>query len=270
MYRRSFCFLIVAFLGCSALFGQANPTTQQEMLNTEDDERFIQLKHDQRIYNNRNIVSIVRLIVDKDLKDSKFTESLGLTLSQLEEIRDIFDTYSVELEGAELIGDNISINKLKAIKSKLKTKLTQDINKVLLPHQLSHVSQMDVTKVGIPKLLVKSPVGDLLELTDGQKRRIELKSDALAKKIEKFIHESRQEAYGIVFDELSDDQKTKLSKLYNTKALKRQMSIVPVHLLFAHCAFDLPEDFDERMSPAVLIMSTKLEDGASKRLELNR
>jgi len=46
--------------------------------------------------------------------------------------------------------------------------------------------------------------------------------------------------------------------------LQRQASIVPMGVLFAHCIHELPEDFDERMSPAILILSTRLKEHKDK------
>jgi len=246
------------------------PTQEEiEQIKKNANEMFIQRRYEKNVRNNRNIEAIVRLIADDEFKDSKFVSSLGLTEEQLKDISNIFDDFNSNLVAVDSSKHNPKKygtfeNQVSAMKSGLKQQLLDDVNDVFLPHQMNHVARMDVTKSGLPKLLTQTPIGDFLELTDGQKRRIEAKSEELAIKIEKFIHESRQEAYDLVFDQLEVDQKEKLFKLYDEWLIKRLISTSPLHLIYGHYVFELPEDFDHRLSPAFRVTASEIKEEKDK------
>jgi len=267
MHKITMCLLaMLSFSIAVPAIAQFHKMTEAEIsqLIEASNELVAKAREKKRLNNNRNIVAIVRLVVDKNLKNSEFAESLGFTEKQLADVEAAFEEFEETLNSGVVDSNKLfskdEENYQKVLASEAKQKLLKEFNEILLPHQLSYVSQMDVTRVGLPKLLTQSPIGDILELTDGQKRRIKHQSEALAQKVEKFIHESRHEAFAIIFDELEDEQKGKLFKLYDEKLLKRQMSTMPMRLLYAHFVYELPDGFDKNMSPSIIVMGTNVED----------
>ena len=84
----------------------------------------------------------------------------------------------------------------------LKTKFAQKIRECLLEGQVDAIFSSRISSNGIPKVLVQSPIGDVLRLTDEQKKKIADSSDKISKKIAAFEMEIRKEACKAVFDEL--------------------------------------------------------------------
>ncbi len=228
-------------------------------------ESLKQQSFEQRIKHNLNMLTAVRLIADKKLKNSKFTESLGFTDEQLETINKAYDEFDEQYRDAAnqpFDADRYSSpeTQLKIIRSKLEEALRKTVGDSLLYHQFEFLSNMDVAKVGLPKLVTRSAVAELIELTDGQRARIESQSQALAENIRKMMEESRQKTYDIVFNELDEDQKKKLFKLYDKEKLKLLVGRSQMMRLYSHLVYELPESFDKRESPAILVFFTEIRD----------
>lgn len=224
-------------------------------------------KRNQLSVDYSSILAIVQLIADEELKDADFAKSLSLTETQNNKINDLFKEYRKEIANAELsdydprkFGNHDA--QIQKKKNRLIRKLNEDVNSILMPHQLEFLSNMNLSRKGLPKMLAETPIGDLIGLSDGQKQRIEHQADKLAKKIEKTVHELRQEAFDIVIHELTAEQRLKFEKMYNLESIKQLVSQMTMGMLYQYYAFELPEGYDKRIhgDPIALVAITEIKD----------
>lgn len=96
----------------------------------------------------------------------------------------------------------------------LKRKYTRRMTEIMIDHQIDNFFEWDVEKIGLPKLVVDTPVGDAIGLEDAQKQRIRKKAKLLKEKIERFIEEVQTESLELITDELRDEDVEKLKKFF--------------------------------------------------------
>ena len=75
----------------------------------------------------------------------------------------------------------------------------------------------NIDKIGLPKMLTETPIGDALDLSEAQQDQIRKKSHELAKRLTKQIEEAQQEAMQIVHDVLDDSQAERLIDAYGDR-----------------------------------------------------
>lgn len=182
---------------------------------------------------------------------------LQLVPEQKEELRFISDQTKKSISrvlGSKELSERDQRTAIMDLKQDAMSKMVE----VLLPEQLETLMPFDIQSHGLPKALVKSPLGEVLELTEEQKKKIEKESEKLAREFEEFAKKMRQRSYDIVFDTLTEDQREKVVKAY-AEETEYLYSWAPIELTYSTHAFSLPEDAKEGASPIEYIRQVPIE-----------
>ena len=183
--------------------------------------------------------------------------SLHLVPEQETELRVISDQSK---KAIKRIRDSIDLNKneRKSAIAEVKHDAMKKMVEVLLPEQLEALLPFDIQSHGLPKALVESPLGEVLELTEAQKKKIEKESDQLARQFEAFAKKMRQRSYDIVFDTLTEEQRKKVLKAYANET-DYLYHWAPLELAYSTHAFSLPEDAKVGATPIEYIRQVRIE-----------
>lgn len=225
----------------------------------EDDPVAQQLADELVIKANNSILKIIDLLA----KHPEYLEKIELVGFQKEELEALNSKFADKLKELENFreedGSKPSEKVIEDEKRKLARAHRDAIRKTLLPHQLLDLAKMGIYTAGLPKALTESPLGAIIELTDSQKDRIQDRSQRLAEKIEKFMHESRQELHDIVAEELNKKQENQIRELYTSKIVDYYFSEISLTKLYNHLIMDVPDDPAVKRHPAVVLKKTKIK-----------
>lgn len=253
---------IVVCVCCSDAMAQVQiPTVEQEEmweimrpLRTQQNlDEFRQGFSMNQAIQNPSMFAIIRLMEG----DDELANHFGLVDLQREELADLKNELSKQVKSIKedaALTDQQKLNKLAIAKHKVGVKVAE----VLLPKQLKKLQKWDIDTAGLPKLLVKTEIGNALELTDKQKGQIKTKSDALAKRIREMVGEFRQEAADIVIEELTDSQIDSLGKIYSNQRLREYFESIPITMLHNQYLFELPDDAINN-NPGMLLYQSDLD-----------
>ncbi len=255
---KQFCFsILIAFSlaqfpvegSCQEPFSQSElPISQAQK---EGLEQFLARKHEEKLRQQRyRSNSFTMNVLDAGIDNPKILELMELTEEQKKEIEKLVSSFrdkrnkiNENLQESDDI-EEILERKMLSVKAELREKVCD----LLVDFQMEDISQMNVLQIGIPHVLLDSKIGDAMELTEKQRANIKMKSDRLAKKLEKTIRESRQEAYKAVFSELNKEQKEFLVKLYGKPVILNYCEEIDIPTIFRHFRFyekDPPNYFAE-------------------------
>jgi cell division septum initiation protein DivIVA len=180
--------------------------------------------------------SLIILSDDQKTAMKKLNEEL---IADLEKIDEIPPDKLREISG--LVGRNDG-----QIKGSLKDDIRKEYNRrsceILLHSQLETLESADLRRFGLAKVVTESFVGDVLEVTEMQKERIRERAEALAKKIEEFNKEMRQESVDLILDELDSEQRKRVLDLYEAASIESIYSErMAFDRLYQYNKYRLPE-----------------------------
>jgi hypothetical protein len=143
----------------------------------------------------------------------------------------------------------------------LRKEFVSKLDAILLDHQFEFAMALDVGESGIPKSLVESELGNVLELTEQQKLRIKQNSEAVVRKLMDFSQEIRKEAFSTFASELTPEQLEKLKEIYGAERLKKHLETREFHEMFEDNLFDAAniEELDSLKVPLHAILRTDLD-----------
>lgn len=163
-------------------------------------------------------------------------EILELTVEQIEDIAKIKKHYSnlIEKVYGKLPGcDELDFDRMAASEElaamdvetqrvfrELKPCVELDVFDVLMEPQIRQLAFVHL-RMGLPKVLVESPVGLHLELSDAQKERIAENATKLAEEIDQLVRKANQRSVELVKEELSDEQWEKLESYFGKQAISQ-------------------------------------------------
>ena len=192
------------------------------------------------------INQLVQLIVDGkgSFKDAEISEE------QTHSIRKIHTNYLRKYR--EVLGDKVVGNRLDLAMANLNweslsrderrkvdefsDKFKDEVIEVFLPQQLKGFANTGLIS-GIPKIVTDSPISEILDVSDEQKRKIQIESNKLAEEIEEFAHKTRLKAAQIAMKNLTEEQKEQLFDIYGKQKVERQFSKTPIGILFRQLSF---------------------------------
>ncbi len=130
----------------------------------------------------------------------------------------------------------------------LERKFVSEIRECLLDSQVEALRHCRLQASGVVRLLVDSPIGDVLRIQPAQQTRIRAASNQIAEKIAKFNQEIREESFQKIMGELTKEQKEKLVEIYSADLLNKyyeQRTLLP--MFYDHNIdneFDMTVQFD--------------------------
>lgn len=217
--RSLFIFGILFCLVSSVAFAQDREQAKQALIE--------RLKSDLAAEREKAILRRQILVAEQMLSKDFETAVAVLELSdeQIAEYHDVREEFSARIkdEVRELPGyekpdfdqifkssefrelDNDDKKRLEAIRNGY----ADALSKIYIDNQLKQLSAFHLSS-GLPKLLVLSPMGGMLDLTDSQKENIQAKSQSLAEEIDEFTAKIRKRSREIISSELTDEQWEKL------------------------------------------------------------
>lgn len=110
-------------------------------------------------------------------------------------------------------------------------------SKILVADQLDRLSSMD-KRVGLAKMVINSPIGNMIELRDAQRSRIIKESSELAKEIDEFVAKAKSKSQSIIKDNLSESQWDKLEKIVGKEYVESYPRGFPVEFIGANHRFE--------------------------------
>lgn len=243
-YLLAFVLFTILVFGSSYVSAQLTPEQSWQAFEGQRNQRLndylLQQQRTQSSIANPSLIAILGLI---ESNPESFA-SLGLVDLQNTELNTLRNEYGDRVAEINANPDLTERQKRSKINS-VRYAIAEKVAEVLLPEQLEQIHNFDPDHAGLPKILVNTAVGKALKLTDAQKKRIQEKSDELAKRTEQLLTELRQEAANIIVDELDDDQRDSLMQFYSEKKLKRHFEQMPIGSIFAFHLFDCPEGVRE-------------------------
>ncbi len=218
-------------VGTTSVNGQRFPTPEEKDLVTKRVIKQMEVDYiteltAERIAKNRATIELLNLIIDNKV----FAEALAVSEEQHKVLSTLRDEY-VELQSTainEASDEQDRANRLFAVEKQL----LRRINEVLVPFQQQQLLDTNYRNAGIPKLLTESPVGNALELTDAQRDHIRSEAEKLAEDIYTFVHESRRRARDLVINELTVEQKKRLTEIVGEKELQAYFEQHRIEKLF--------------------------------------
>lgn len=93
------------------------------------------------------------------------------------------------------------------------------ITEILVSQQLDKLTNMD-SRFGLPRMLLFSPAGKMLDLSEAQQNKIRRQSHQLFDDITEFSEKARSKAEAIIEDTLDDDQLQQLEDIVGEDYLK--------------------------------------------------
>lgn len=108
---------------------------------------------------------------------------------------------------------------------------------IFLDEQLKKLENTGLRYSGLYKIVTRSPVGEMIELTDVQKESIQKKSNELAREIEEFVTEARQCSADIVLKTLTKRQREQLYQIYGEDYIRKFISTRQAMGVFADNAY---------------------------------
>lgn len=215
----------------------------QVLKDLEQESTFYEIENFKR---TSPISQIVQLIVDG--KGS--FENAQISTEQQKSIRKIHSDYLAKFR--ELLGDKVVGNRLDLAIEKFdwnlltrdeslkfdefSDKFKDEITEVFLPRQLKGFKNTGLT-AGIHKIVTDSAISEVLDVSDEQKRKIQIESNKLAKEIEEFAHKTRLKAAQIAMKNLTEKQKKQLFEIYGEQKVQRLFSMTSIDLLFQQLLF---------------------------------
>ena len=108
---------------------------------------------------------------------------------------------------------------------------------IFLDEQLKKLENTGLRFSGLSKIVTRSPIGDMIELTDVQKESIQKKSNELAREIEELVTEARQRSADIVLKTLTKRQREQLYQIYGEDYIRKFISTRQAMGVFADNAY---------------------------------
>lgn len=119
----------------------------------------------------------------------------------------------------------------------LKKECQAAVLEIFLDEQLKKLENTGLRYSGLSKIVTRSPVGEMIELTDVQKESIQKKSNDLAREIEEFVTEARQRSADIVLKTLTKRQREQLYQIYGEDYIRQFLSTRQAMGVFADNAY---------------------------------
>lgn len=162
-----------------------------------------------------------------------------LVSEQIDKLKEIKEKYTAQL--TELLGEDSPIKKTefftadRAARMKLDPKVRSKYYRILdechkavldvfLIEQLEGFQNTRIEWAGLSKVVTRSAVGNVLDLTDQQKQEIQEESNRIAREIEEFTKRIRQRSADAVLKKLTPTQREKLYGIYGKKNIKEYLS----------------------------------------------
>lgn len=178
-------------------------------------------------------------------------ERLGLIEYQQEQFSKLREKYLKEL--TEIFGEMVVRDRLDWAKFDKLDKSNSDekrdkywdikqecqaaVLEIFLDEQLKKLENTGLRFSGLSKIVTRSPIGDMIELTDVQKESIQKKSNELAREIEEFVTEARQRSADIVLKTLTKRQREQLYQIYGEDYIRKFISTRQAMGVFADNAY---------------------------------
>ena len=106
-----------------------------------------------------------------------------------------------------------------------KSRLTMETNGKMIelfdPEELAKLRRLSLSNSALPKLLTRTPIGEVLGLTLEQKQQIEESAKRISQDLENEVSKWKQKAVEGIERHLTDDQREELAKLFANNALQR-------------------------------------------------
>ncbi len=153
----------------------------------------------------------------------------GFLPEQLLNLESALETYDSNISFVcEKMSDMDSI---KVAKVEILVRFFREINSILEPQQVEKFKRWGDTEFGLAKVLLRTEIGDEIELTDGQRNRMEAACQRISDEIIEFAAKKRQEALAATKMALSKDQRTKLGDLISLDEFERSLNLTPLSTL---------------------------------------
>ena len=236
-----FCFLIVPVAG-------QNSPEQLAQLKRDFRENIAQHELMTRLTRNPMLPMLINRWADSpsmfagiELVDSQKEEIQNLHASYIERLQEIHPGFPNTLEFKAIRASeswhDLDRQQRAAVKG-LESEFRVEVAEIFLPHQLQILQHANIGQSGMPRLLVDSPIGEILEISESQRERIREKSDLLAKEIESALQKLRQDAADILAEELTDDQWSQLKELLGQQTIFRYYAGADLRKVYSDHLFD--------------------------------
>lgn len=217
-------FALTVFMGlaCSpALFAQVNPPPMilgsQARIDVEADILMKMFSKDYTEKSDDDALSFVvdffarnpQLDVNLFMPDSKKTKELVEILDEFKETRDELNS-NKEMSSSTVLAE----------KYKLTIETNEKILQLIDSQELANLRKLFVKNSCLPKLLTRTPVGEVLGLTLEQEQRIEESAKQISRDLDNEVAKWKQKAVADIEQHLTDDQREKLAKLFANNALQ--------------------------------------------------
>ncbi len=245
---REMIFLFVLALGVVGNF-------QEKKFVIEEDEAVASARASRRLadgeereYRDR---LLERFFLRGDQQQQGVLGALELVDGQESRLKEIREKFNSEMKELSRPPGNASPQQFRQWLNEEKVLQQQFINEIrecLLDSQVEALRNTDITYKGVAKLLVDSPMEQVLRIRPDQKERIRAASNRIAEKIAKFNQEIREESIAKIFRELDQEQKANLAEIYSIDLLNQYYEQrMIVSLFYDHNIdneFDMKVQFD--------------------------
>ena len=168
-------------------------------------------------------------MVESMLDQKELLLKHGFLPEQFQDLEAALETYGSNMD---FVSENMSdIDSVKSAKVENLVRFFRQISGILEPHQVDTFKRWNDTNLGLAKVLLKTEIGDEIQLTDSQRSQIEATCQRLSDEIVEFVAKQRKEAFAATDTALTSDQKDKLEELISVDKFQRSLLSIPLSKL---------------------------------------
>ena len=182
------------------------------------------------------LVAGMLLSNESQIENLKITdEQLVQLKSMVNEFRSRLDEHPMDIDGSE---DDLAYARLH--RRAAVEEYSMQMSEVFADEQLQKMSRWSPARIGVVKALTETPLGESLELTDGQKEQIRTRVDDVIERLKSELDRARTKILEEVGDALDEGQREKLDK-HLGDLLKQQIENSSTETLIKSLDYDLKE-----------------------------